>query len=350
MRGTAGLSGQQHPLSTAEHNPPGVPLPWQQAPWQQLLAAAAREALPHALLLTGPACCGSDLFAEALAAWLLCASPQADGACGRCKACGLLAAGAHGDLLSLGPGGKAESIQIAQVREAIVFGTQTPSLGKCKVLLISPAERMNSNAANALLKLLEEPAPNTFLLLVSSAPSRLPATVRSRCQLLRLPAPDPARGVAWLCERGAGERDAERALALTRGQPLAAAALLDAGTLEQAAARHGALAAALAGRTARMSLEAAVVDLPLPALLEFLLAGVQDHLRTLEGPALRSEQARQLLHYLEELQGALRALAAGANPQQELLRQTLLARLHGILGGLPADATLPRVFSPAATK
>jgi Tfp pilus assembly protein PilZ len=96
-----------------------------------------------------------------------------------------------------------------------------------KIAVIEPAERMNAAAANALLKTLEEPPPSTYLILVSAAPGRLPATVRSRCSRMVAPVPDAGASRAWLAAQGVA--DADLLLAQAGGAPLAALALADAG-------------------------------------------------------------------------------------------------------------------------
>ncbi|WP_295412746.1 DNA polymerase III subunit delta' C-terminal domain-containing protein, partial [uncultured Thiodictyon sp.] len=106
----------------------------------------------------------------------------------------------------------------------------TPVRGTRKLVLIDPADRMNAAAANALLKTLEEPAGNTLLLLIAEQPGRLPATIRSRCQLLKLAVPPADQALAWLTPRlGAA---APLRLRLAYGAPLRACAEFDQPTLD----------------------------------------------------------------------------------------------------------------------
>ncbi len=321
------------------------PLPWQHAAWERLLASQEAGSLPHALLLAGLPGTGGERFALALARYLLCAAPVQGMNCGECKACRLTASGAHGDFLALEPAGKGQVIQVGQVREAIAFGAQTPGLGRCKVLLIAPAERMNAAAANALLKTLEEPPANTYLLLVTGAESRLPATVRSRCQALRFPLPAAEACLPWLAEGGDVET-AQQALSLAAGRPLRAAALLREGEVATAMKQRAALQALLAGRAPAPAVASALAELPLEAFLEVLARGLQDALRALAPADLRGPRGRGLFACLDEVQGAARAVAAGANPQPELARATLLGGLEARLGEQAAGAKLRSVFSP----
>ena len=208
--------------------------PWQAALWQQL---AGRTQHAHAYLLHGPAGIGKRALAERLMASLLCRSPLGLEACGQCKACHLLAAGTHPDNYILEPEELDKAIKVDQVRELVGFVVQTAQLGGRKVVLVEPAESMNLNAANALLKSLEEPSGDTVLLLVSHQPSRLLPTVKSRCVQQACPLPSEAVSLAWLAQALPGS-DAEtlrELLVLAAGSPLAAVRLQGQGVREQRA-------------------------------------------------------------------------------------------------------------------
>jgi DNA polymerase-3 subunit delta' len=207
---------------------------WLQPAFQQLLQR--RERFPHALLLYGPEGIGKHELAMQLGKSLLCDSPGNDGmACGQCTHCNLLGAGTHPDWypvgLELNDSGKLSSeIKIGQIRELCQNLIQTRHSGRYKIAIICPAERMNRNAANSLLKTLEEPAPETLLLLVSSQPSRLPATIRSRCQQMRITAPDPATVKAWLHKQYT-DAETEALYAASGGSPMAAGEVVAQGLL-----------------------------------------------------------------------------------------------------------------------
>ena len=208
--------------------------PWQDSLWQQL---AGRAQHAHAYLLHGPAGIGKRALAERLMANLLCQRPAGLEACGECKSCLLLKAGSHPDNYILEPEEADKAIKVDQVRDLVSFVVQTAQLGGRKVVLIEPVESMNINAANALLKSLEEPSGDTVLLLVSHQPSRLLPTVKSRCVQQACPLPSAAMSQAWLAKALPDCSDDERVelLTLAAGSPLAAVNLQAQGVREQRA-------------------------------------------------------------------------------------------------------------------
>ncbi len=224
---------------------PDLP-PWLQPPLQQALARQRG----HALLVQAAEGVGIWPFLQTLARAWLCETEAAHRPCGHCAACRLLAGGTHPDLRQLLPEALRAShgldpgagdgddgsrqkkkpsrqIRIDEVRAAVDWLVQSSSRGRAKVLLLHPAEAMNLQAASALLKTLEEPPGQGRWLLGTADAARLLPTVRSRCQLIRLPPPGAAVGARWL--EGQGVRDAAALLAAAGGQPLEAVAMAAAG-------------------------------------------------------------------------------------------------------------------------
>lgn len=199
--------------------------PWLIPAWQQLQAQRHADRLPHALLLAVPEGLGQREFAIALAHALLCEDNSAEGfACGRCRGCRLLAAGSHPDYrlitLELNDQGKTRAeIVIEQIRNLCERTARTSNLGGYRLALIDPADKLNRNAANALLKTLEEPDANAVFVLLSAEPARLPATIRSRCQRIAIPLPSSAQALDWLGAEGVGAPAAAAALVLADGNP-----------------------------------------------------------------------------------------------------------------------------------
>jgi DNA polymerase-3 subunit delta' len=271
-------------------------LPWQQAQLDRIRAARGAGRLGHALLLSGPEGVGKRRFAEALAASLMCEAPTGKGlACGRCRSCVLFTANSHPDWMPLQPEEDKRDISIDAVRELGERLALSAQLRRAKVACLDPVDSLNINGINALLKTIEEPPPEAYLLLLSSRPQALPATLRSRCQ--RLPFPVPAAGEAaqWLAQKHADVDAAQRdlALRLAFGAPLAASAIIESGGVE----RDGSWRAALAE----------------------LANGKIDPLQA--ASRIGKDETRAFMRWLlAELTGSLRSRLGAASPQTDLLR------------------------------
>lgn len=205
--------------------------PWLAAPRAALAERLRRGVMPHALLIAGAEGLGKRALAAQVIATLLC-ERGVDGPCGRCRACLLLAAGSHPDrvevMLGLRDDGKPRTeIVVDQIRTLSERLVMTPQFGGYQVALIDPADAMNTSAANALLKTLEEPTPGTIIVLVSDHPSRLPATIRSRCQRVLLASPPRRQALEWLVAQHVA--DAATALDAAAGNPGLAVALAASG-------------------------------------------------------------------------------------------------------------------------
>lgn len=209
-------------------------LPWLDSTCRALWERVEGGRLGHAPLVHGPRGIGKRVLGDWLAQLLLCSQPGESGGCGDCQSCRLFDGGTHPDRFVVEVPEDKQGIGVDQVRDLIERLQLTASLGGNRVGLIPQADAMNRNAANALLKTLEEPPQDAWLILLSEQPARLPATVRSRCQQLALRA--PARDVAepWLAEScpDAGDVEREAALELSAGAPLAAQEMLVSGGLE----------------------------------------------------------------------------------------------------------------------
>jgi len=175
--------------------------PWTQAQRAHLKAAWAADHLPHALLIQEAPGAGGEWLALWAAQLVLCTQGAA-APCGECLACRRVEARAHPDLTMLVPEESGRQLRIEQVRELGAELSLTSHAGGYKVGILSPADALNRFAANALLKTLEEPQPRTLLILVATQPSRLPPTILSRCQRLKIAAPTRAQALAWLNQAG----------------------------------------------------------------------------------------------------------------------------------------------------
>ena len=334
-----------------------TPLPWQQDAWHGLVARLESGRLPHALLVRGQTGLGKLLFATAFAEYALCREPKAGLACGGCRSCTQFRAGTHPDFMRVeleerdgkaGEEGQLKSaISVDQVR-ALISALQLSSsqVAGRKVALIEPAELMSTAAANSLLKTLEEPPAGTLILLVTAAPSRLPATVRSRCQALPLAAPPVEQALAWLTTQSA-RPDWPMLLAFAGGAPLAALALAESGISARRVAFFGALARLREGAANPVQLAVHPKE-AYPELLRLLwsftsdlillkTAGNSVPLANHDQLALLQKAAegihlRSLYGYLDRIQAALQALETPLN--RELAFSVLLSDWADGLGEL----------------
>lgn len=205
---------------------PALPVPfiWHQSDWSQLTGQYQAGRLPHALLFSGEEGIGKYHLARALAAYLLCRQPDKDQACGHCASCELLRAGTHPDLLQVRPEAKGKQIKIDQVRALQQFAGKTAQQGGFRVVILQPADAMNINAANALLKNLEEPGESVLFILLTHRLSAVMPTIRSRCQQFALPVPDQGQALAWLEQHlpAHAALHSEKLLKMAHGNPLLA--------------------------------------------------------------------------------------------------------------------------------
>ncbi|MBF6023583.1 DNA polymerase III subunit delta' [Lysobacter niastensis] len=200
--------------------------PWQRRIYDQAASSLDAGRLGHGLLFCGPAQLGKRAVAERLAQRVLCQQRGADGEpCGTCRSCHLIAAGTHPDYQVVSfvmnkEGTRLRTeIVIEQIRRLSEQMALTPQYGGAQVVIIDPADAINTAACNALLKTLEEPVPGRYLWLVSAHPARLPATIRSRCQRLEFRLPPQAEASAWLNAQGHADAAAREALDAARGHP-----------------------------------------------------------------------------------------------------------------------------------
>jgi len=330
------MAGEQTPT------PVSVPLDW--LPWHdgarvRLETALAGGRLPHGLLLHGPDGVGKEHFAAVLAAGLFC-SGRREGLtpCGECPECALSRAASHPDLHWLRRPEDKKSIGVDAVREACDQLGMTSMRGGYRVAIVTPAHLMTHNAMNALLKTLEEPAPRTLLVLITSRPSGLLATLRSRCQRVEVPRPPAARSSQWLASQ-LGEAAPARLLDLAGGAPLKALALAPhfAGLDAQMA---GLLEALLGGRAEVTRLAADMLGEGLPSRLDWLETWLAQAMRgrllpdatclTVPGGALLQRAAAEVnitaaFRTLDRVRESRRLLEGSAAPQ--LVVEALLVDL-----------------------
>ena len=234
-------------------------LPWHNPDWRRIVDALVT--IHHGILLQGLPGTGLREFSIELSRILLCEKPDYDAAtwCDNCQNCRLFGAGTHPDfhLLSSERESTQSRIQLIkaysnryqdakerdkkarpgrvipvdQVRALTGHFSTHSHISSRRVALIIPADRLNINAANALLKLLEEPPAGTVFILATAQPSRLPATVISRCISVKLSTPSRQDSIDWLLQ-WLPDSECEQALWLADGAPVTAKALYESGELE----------------------------------------------------------------------------------------------------------------------
>lgn len=331
-------------------------------PWNETKAATLASNLrhlPHAQLFDGPKGLGKNVFATWLAQLLLCEHPAKEGHyCGNCQGCRLLAAGTHPDLHVIQPEAiyKTSStllsvyaaryappekskdskdssvIRIDQVRSLIESAQTRPQIGTCKVVILSPADLLNVNAANSLLKLLEEPPPDSYLILVADRPARLPATIRSRCTRLEFHTPSMNDALTWLQSRKLSGDNARLLLQLASGAPLTAFALAESNFLEQRAVMLDGMEKLAAGQTDPMACASQWKSLG----TERCLLWIQCWLSDLIVFAMAAGSARL---FNPDLSRRLQALEKRLDLKQLFEFSKRVARNRSLLGG-PLDEQL----------
>ena len=217
-------------------------LPWQHETWSRIVESFDR--LPHATLLSGSEGIGKFQLASRLAMFLLCDRDEPH-PCGDCRGCRLFTASTHPDLHVITSEVMLDSmdsvltayserylddsrarskrktvrttILISQIRLLINEANTAAHISRNKVFVIAPVDAMTTSASNSLLKILEEPAPNNFLILVTENSQNLLPTIASRCQNIRMPDPDFENAEQWLVQEGLNQQEIDAIKATGRG-------------------------------------------------------------------------------------------------------------------------------------
>ena len=313
--------------------------PWLEPYRLTIATAVAQGRLPHALLLTGLTGVGKGVLAEAIARQLLCEAATLEaGPCGHCAACAQINAGSHPDYIKVQLEEDASVIKVDQIRwlaEKLAFSSHQ---GGYKVAVLDPADKMNINAANSLLKTLEEPSDNTVLVLVCERASQLPPTVRSRCQQIKVDVPGQDSALEWLS--GQGITTAATYLQMAHGAPLEALKQAQADSIEARRVHFDALVDILDGRAtplATAQLWAKEDDMQgirwmrdwLMDLLRIAMTGQTSGVRSADlldrlARLARRLDSRVLFEQLERINSTL-GLATGSLNRQLLTEDILLA-------------------------
>ena len=328
-------------MSEIEH----LVYPWSESQWQQLCQQADDGRLPHALLFEGPDGCGLEDFALSFSARLICEaptpSPQSK-ACGVCQRCKLLNIENSPNFKQVVPevndkGVQSKVIKVDQIREVIEFVNHTSMQGGRRVILISPAEAMNPNAANAVLKSLEEPANDVFFILVVHQKARLLATIRSRCQSMDFQQPEKQMALGWLSDHIADEKERGRLLALSGGSPLLALQWYEEEKSEEISGLIVLLKQVMAGEEGPVSAASALMDYGMqnvvPWWWRWLMLEARQQVTTTAGSGFLKQAGlanKQVLDFMQQLTRVNGQLQSSANPNEQLLAESLLIDWQGL--------------------
>lgn len=302
---------------------------WHEKNWNTVLGAHKQDRLPHALLLEGPAGLGKSLFAERLARLLLdlgTAGPSSPVS--------------HPDLSRVGvPEGK-KQITVAQIRDLCAELSMTSHASGYKVAIIDPADKMNINAANSLLKTLEEPTPDTLLILVRARLDTLPATIASRCQRLRFAVPSRQAALDWLTDHDE-TRNWGPLLEMTAGAPLAALNAAEEGLDELDQRLLADLTGIVTGRLDPIRVAAEWSKLEPATCIGWLNTRMTALIRSKSRITTAADEGLQILAkdlplervflYLDSVQEALRRTDGALNLQM-LLESLLIPWAYGLRG------------------
>lgn len=205
--------------------------PWCDTIWQNVTSSIKKNRFPHAILFYGNAGLGKTELALKLAHYLLCSEVNKHEApCGTCKDCVLFSAKTHGDFYHIAPEDDSKSIGIDQIRSLKTAAHQKPQRNNIKVFVMPRADKMTVSAANALLKILEEPPGGSIFILTSERKHFLSPTILSRChQYGFYPPSSSEKTEQWLLENAGSTFSKEiikEALRWSLGAPLLARQLL----------------------------------------------------------------------------------------------------------------------------
>ena len=270
----------------------------------------------HAYLVVSEDSEEASLFAKQLAMQQLCHNLQDGMSCRQCQSCKAFLQGTHGDLLLLQVSEGKTAIGIDQVREATHFLQQTALYGATKLLLVLDADQMTLAAANSLLKTLEEPSGNALVLLSSSEAWRLPPTVRSRCQLLRLPNVQKDAALEWLGSQvQVTATDAEYLLDMAQGRAVTARLMTDS---EGLAAQEALVASLLVLDQQQGGPPAAWSGVDVSVLLSKLLAWVEGQVREIDSDGFCHHSQNWILLHRCVAELSLR-IKHGATPGKDIV-------------------------------
>lgn len=297
-------------------------LPWQTTDWLQVCSQYVNGRLPHAQLLCGEQGIGKFEFALSQAQFLLCQNPTEQKPCGSCRSCVLFVESQHPDLQLIAAEEGKQQISVDQIRSLLNFVANTSHSGGAKVVIIKDVHRLNLNAANALLKTLEEPTEDSYLILITPFPARLMATIRSRCQLRSLRVPSEQDSLQWLQKLLAEPPgDLAEIMGHSRGRPLQVLANIESGAIEERREIQGALMAVLGQRTKEIEFVSRSKKWSVPLIVEILSENLVLLLKSAHGV----DNGRQLTPEIAQVRQKLVGEADSHSAKMQSVSKSLIA-------------------------
>jgi len=335
-----------------------IPFLWQKDLWDKLTSEFREGKLAHAYLISGAQGIGKEFFAYGLAKFIMCSAPEKLSACGLCANCnyGGDGEGGHPDTIALTIDEGSRDIKIEQVRSMSGFLEKTSHAGRAKVAIIANAHRMNTGAANALLKTLEEPTENTYLLLSTHLPGSLPATIRSRCHKVSMQIPDQKIAIDWLSLHIPDQEDPVSLARSAQNRPLYGLELSHTDGLKNQQQFLNKLVQLSAGETSIQATVALAKKIGEQVVVRYLIqvsiilvkylltnqqsseleSGHQELLSMFQaGKAVSISLPLSLMRYYDQVQESHRQLLSSTNPNPQLIMESLLWRWSQLSRSIP---------------
>ena len=320
-----------------------APYLWQEPTWEYLSTLEKEQRLPHALLAQGESGIGKAHLIHGFTSKLLCTENDLF-ACGHCKSCTLIEAGTHPDFRKVGLLEKSKLIKVDQVRELVEFFSKTAQMGGYKIAIIEVADQMNVNAANALLKCLEEPSGKSLIILLTHAPNRLLPTIKSRCQNIAMHKPEFDVAEKWLANFVFDPLQRTLLLDLANGNPLLAADYHDRDILsfyhehitqivELPTGKHSLTKIAEKVAKGDVALWLALNQNLISKMIQVSMecASSDQYLKALSALLSSTGFAKKGFKMLEDIQQASYEINGPSNPNVQLMVESLLIRWQALL-------------------
>lgn len=285
---------------------------WFDQVWLQHSQALVGNKLPHALLSVGDAGLCKRQYIESLAKLALCLSPEQGEPCGQCKSCHLFESiferqGVHPDLLLIEGSGANNDIKIDQIRQIQDFMNQTVQISRRKVIVLDSLNQLNIFAANALLKLLEEPNKENYFLLTAENLSSLLPTIKSRVQWFKVKTPNKEELTAYFADKNLSAHQINLGIQLLGYKPRLIERFYQLEESHQKSLERllPSLAALTEGRAQVMDVLKSWLDLPSDLLSQVLYLQIRHLVESFFSPAFQENNDTPALQAMTTIRSSL---------------------------------------------